>query len=116
MSDIVSRTASSPMSSFAHPLGLVTAVSTSDFVAFLKLAKLALVPSDPDAVIVVKENLCDDDPKDGERGSVVFDDEDSSLTRSDKAFKYAFREAGLTIVREEIQARCATSRASRVQS
>lgn len=79
------------------------AVSTPDLISFLKLAKLSLLPSDPDAVIIVKENLCEDDPKDGVRGSVVFDDDDSSLTRSDKAFKYAFKEAGLTIVREEIQ-------------
>lgn len=55
------------------------AVSTDDLIVFLKTSKAALASSD--SVLVVKENLCPDLPADGVKGSVVFDDEDSSLTR-----------------------------------
>lgn len=54
-------------------------MSTPDLIEFLKASKAALVS--PDAVLVVKENLCPDLAEDGEKGSSVFDDEDSSLTR-----------------------------------
>lgn len=112
-------------------------LSTLDLIAFFKKAKLAL-NTEPDSLIVVKENLCPDEPKDGVQGSVVFDEDDSSLTRcvaspflpvfflpsrslgslsafvlleprvlrrSDLAWKYAFKQAGLTLIREEVQVR-----------
>ncbi|EIN07311.1 methyltransferase domain-containing protein [Punctularia strigosozonata HHB-11173 SS5] len=60
--------------------------------------------------IVVKENLCRDFGEDGveaesgKRGPrTVFDEEDSSLTRSDLAWKAVFSAAGLTVVREQLQ-------------
>lgn len=57
-------------------------VSTKDLITFFKAAKAALLPKETDAVIVVKENICPDLDEDGMKGSSVFDDEDSSLTRS----------------------------------
>jgi len=55
----------------------------------------------PQSLIMVKENICSDH----EDGSpqVVFDDEDSSLTRSDKAWKVIFKQAGLRLIREKVQ-------------
>jgi len=50
---------------------------------------------------VVKENLC----QDLQTGAAhtVFDKEDSSLTRSDRAWKNIFDQAGLKLVREQVQ-------------
>jgi len=52
-------------------------------------------------LIMVKENICSD----YEDGSpqTVFDDEDSSLTRSDNAWKAIFKQAGLRLIREKVQ-------------
>lgn len=69
-----------------------------DLVDFLRRSKKAL--RNKDALIIVKENLCSE--KDG-TPRTVFDDDDSSLTRSDLAFKKLFRNADLTIVRELVQ-------------
>lgn len=33
----------------------------------------------------------------------MFDEDDSSLTRSDLAWKVAFKQAGLKLIREEVQ-------------
>ncbi|KAF9053741.1 methyltransferase domain-containing protein [Hymenopellis radicata] len=53
------------------------------------------------SLIVVKENVCtntiDGQPK------LVFDEEDSSFTRSDLAWKRVFRQAGLKLVKEKTQ-------------
>ncbi|KAI0831340.1 AdoMet dependent proline di-methyltransferase-domain-containing protein [Trametes gibbosa] len=74
------------------------ALSDPDLVAFFVRCKAAL--RDPArGLVVVKENLCSDDG--GPRA--VFDESDSSLTRSDLAWKEAFAEAGLQIVHEQIQ-------------
>ncbi|KAI0664770.1 DUF858-domain-containing protein [Cubamyces menziesii] len=74
------------------------AMSDPDLVAFFRRSKAAL--RDPArGFIIVKENLC------SEKGEprVVFDESDSSLTRSDLAWKQAFAEAGLRVVHEQIQ-------------
>ncbi|KAJ4357527.1 uncharacterized protein N0V89_002103 [Didymosphaeria variabile] len=48
--------------------------------------------------IVVKENLSTDF-----RGKDIYDEEDSSVTRSDEKFRRLFKEAGLKIVATELQ-------------
>ncbi|KIP09529.1 hypothetical protein PHLGIDRAFT_102746 [Phlebiopsis gigantea 11061_1 CR5-6] len=75
-------------------------LSDADLVAFFRRCKLALRNAE-NSVIVVKENLCED----GVDGSArtVFDESDSSLTRSDKAWKKAFTRAGLTLIYEQVQ-------------
>jgi len=75
-------------------------LSDLDLVAFLQRCKAAL--RDPTrSLIVVKENLC----KDAGNGKArtVFDEQDSTLTRSDKAWKKIFRNAGLRLVKEQVQ-------------
>ncbi|CAE6414457.1 unnamed protein product [Rhizoctonia solani] len=78
-----------------------------DLVKFLKQAKVALrEPVDPEyprgaGVIVVKENTIEDGPN-GEPVSVYAED-DSSVTRSDAAWKSVFKEAGLLLIKEEVQ-------------
>ncbi|KAG6898375.1 hypothetical protein C0992_009050 [Termitomyces sp. T32_za158] len=77
-------------------------LSDPDLVAFLRRSHAALREKEKGkSVIVVKENLC----KDKEDGSActVFDDQDSSLTRSDMAWKNIFKEAGLRLVMEKVQ-------------
>ncbi|KAJ7219331.1 alpha-N-methyltransferase NTM1 [Mycena pura] len=71
-----------------------------DLVAFLRRSRAALREKDR-SLIVVKENLCSDGPDGSE--CVIFDEQDSSLTRSDKAWKIAFQEAGLNLVHEQVQ-------------
>ncbi|KAG0707701.1 alpha-N-methyltransferase NTM1 [Suillus ampliporus] len=69
-----------------------------DLVDFLQRSKKAL--RDVKSLIVVKENLCreqEDEP------TTVFDDQDSTFTRSDLAFKKIFQAAGLKIIQETIQ-------------
>ena len=51
-----------------------------------------------EAWIVVKENMSTEF-----RGRDVFDEEDSSVTRSDEKFRQLFKEAGLKIVATELQ-------------
>ncbi|WWD17619.1 hypothetical protein CI109_102060 [Kwoniella shandongensis] len=71
-----------------------------DLVAFLKKAQAALRQSQ-DSYIFVKENCCDDAP--GGEAQEFLDEEDSSLTRSSARWLECFKEAGLEVVREEIQ-------------
>ncbi|KAI0374926.1 DUF858-domain-containing protein [Pilatotrama ljubarskyi] len=74
------------------------ALSDPDLVAFFRRSKAAL--RDPArGLIVVKENLC------SEKGEprAVFDSSDSSLTRSDLAWKKAFADAGLRVIHEQVQ-------------
>ncbi|OCH94932.1 methyltransferase domain-containing protein [Obba rivulosa] len=74
-------------------------LSDPDLVTFFKRCRLAL--RDPRrSVIVVKENLCSE--VDGEPRA-VFDETDSSLTRSDLVWKKAFSEAGLHLIHEQVQ-------------
>ncbi|KAE8183013.1 hypothetical protein CF335_g8451 [Tilletia laevis] len=52
-------------------------------------------------IIVVKENICQEDEDGNER--VIWDDEDHSITRSRKAYERLFEEAGMKIVKSEVQ-------------
>ncbi|KAG6917981.1 hypothetical protein DXG01_017165, partial [Tephrocybe rancida] len=77
-------------------------LSDQDLVAFLQRSHVALREKEKGkSLIVVKENLCQD-MKDGS-ACTVFDEEDSSLTRSDMAWKTIFKQAGLRLVMEQVQ-------------
>ncbi|TKA56274.1 hypothetical protein B0A53_01566 [Rhodotorula sp. CCFEE 5036] len=77
-------------------------LSDDELVAFLKRSRAAL-RQQPNAggacegYILLKENVCKDET---ER---LFDDDDSSYTRSDKVFREIFERAGLTLYRREVQ-------------
>ena len=93
-------------------------LSNPDLVLFLTRAKKAL--RDPESVIVVKENVCAE-IEGSANGGVVFDDQDSSLTRyvedttyptevalmrlksSNRTFKELFTEADLSLYLEKTQ-------------
>ncbi|KAG1878040.1 alpha-N-methyltransferase NTM1 [Suillus subalutaceus] len=68
-----------------------------DLVQFLQRSRKAL--RDARSLIVVKENIC----REQSEPVTVFDEQDSSFTRSDLAFKNVFRDAGLKIIQEKIQ-------------
>ncbi|KAG9318896.1 N2,N2-dimethylguanosine tRNA methyltransferase-domain-containing protein [Chiua virens] len=72
-------------------------LNDEDLVVFLKRSTAALRNSR--SLIVVKENLCSEKkvPR------TVFDEEDSSWTRSDLAFKKIFEDVGLQIIRQKVQ-------------
>ncbi|GAA5925805.1 hypothetical protein JCM1841_006321 [Sporobolomyces salmonicolor] len=73
-------------------------------VEFLKRSRRALRTSRDGKVegfIIVKENTCKD--TDGAGAGRLFDDSDSSITRSDKAFRDVFKQAGLKLLRREVQ-------------
>ncbi|KAG8988739.1 hypothetical protein FRB93_003981 [Tulasnella sp. JGI-2019a] len=82
-------------------------LSDADLVLFFQRAQRSLrkSPLKNDAkdsgYIVVKENV-DRDAPDG-KPAVVFDEEDSSVTRSNSKWLEIFRDAGLTLVREKVQ-------------
>ncbi|KAF8651419.1 hypothetical protein AX16_004722 [Volvariella volvacea WC 439] len=77
-------------------------LSDKDLVEFFKRCYAALRDKEKGrSLIVVKENLCVD-TEDG-RPDAVFDEQDSSLTRSDLAWKALFKQAGLTLVAEKVQ-------------
>ncbi|SJX61911.1 related to TAE1-AdoMet-dependent proline methyltransferase [Sporisorium reilianum f. sp. reilianum] len=73
-------------------------LSDKDLIAFLKRSKAALKQG---GIIGVKENVCTEEADGTER--VWYDDEDHSITRSTKAYERVFKEAGLDIVKCEIQ-------------
>ncbi|KIK08310.1 hypothetical protein K443DRAFT_85765 [Laccaria amethystina LaAM-08-1] len=72
-----------------------------DLVAFFRRSHNALRDKAGKSLIVVKENICWD-REDG-TGESIFDEQDSSLTRSDLAWKDIFKQAGLKLVREKVQ-------------
>ncbi|KPV75776.1 uncharacterized protein RHOBADRAFT_48304 [Rhodotorula graminis WP1] len=80
-------------------------LSDDELVSFLQRARAALRTSRTDGscegFIIVKENVCSDSAADG--AGRLFDDDDSSITRSDRAFRDVFERAGLEIVRREVQ-------------
>lgn len=77
-------------------------LSDKDLIAFLKRARAALKDTtDEQGVIVVKENVCQEEVDGSER--VWYDDEDHSITRSTQAYERVFREAGLQVVRCDVQ-------------
>jgi len=69
-------------------------LTDAQMVAYLERCKRALNPDG--GVIVVKENL-------STGGSDLFDDVDSSVTREDGKFRVLFEQAGLRIVKMELQ-------------
>ncbi|KAF8625782.1 hypothetical protein AX15_005172 [Amanita polypyramis BW_CC] len=78
-------------------------LSDPDLVAFLRRSHVALRRDGQNnqGLIVVKENLCSDNEDGSAR--TVFDEQDSSVTRSDMAWKQLFKLAGLGIVKEQVQ-------------
>ncbi|KAL2752866.1 hypothetical protein ACRALDRAFT_1065874 [Sodiomyces alcalophilus JCM 7366] len=70
-------------------------LTDEQLVAYLRRCKGALRPGG-EAVIVIKENMSTS------RGD-IFDEVDSSVTRIDKKFRDLFEEAGLELVRTELQ-------------
>ncbi|ODN90237.1 hypothetical protein L198_06255 [Cryptococcus wingfieldii CBS 7118] len=70
-----------------------------DLVSFLQRSRAAL--RSPDSYIFVKENCCDEGAN-GEPQEFM-DEEDSSLTRSSGKWVEAFKDAGLRVVKEEVQ-------------
>ncbi|GAA6004969.1 N-terminal protein methyltransferase [Rhodotorula paludigena] len=79
-------------------------LSDEQLVAFLQRSRAALrtaADGTCEGYIVVKENVCSDDAGDG--AGRLFDEDDSSITRSDKAFREVFEKAGLTLLRREVQ-------------
>ncbi|KAI0933087.1 hypothetical protein AcV7_004666 [Taiwanofungus camphoratus] len=75
-------------------------LSDSDLVAFLKCSRKSLRDRHT-SLIVAKENLCSDTAEGEPR--TVLDETDSSVTRSDLAWKKVFKDAGLQLVHEQIQ-------------
>ncbi|KAF4615439.1 hypothetical protein D9613_003096 [Agrocybe pediades] len=75
-------------------------LSDIDLVSFLKRSHDSL-KKHPRALIVVKENICSD--TDDGKPQEIFDDQDSSLTRSDLAWKTIFQQVGLKLIREQVQ-------------
>ncbi|KEY64632.1 hypothetical protein S7711_02836 [Stachybotrys chartarum IBT 7711] len=69
-------------------------LNNQQLVQYLKVCKTVLRPDS--GIIVVKENLstCDGD---------LFDETDSSMTRRDESFRALFEEAGLRLVKTELQ-------------
>ncbi|TFK42535.1 alpha-N-methyltransferase NTM1 [Crucibulum laeve] len=77
-------------------------LSDPDLVTFLTRSHAALREKEKGrSLIVVKENLCSD--KDDGTADTIFDVQDSSLTRSDLAWKNIFKEAGLKLVDQKVQ-------------
>ncbi|KAL6908724.1 alpha-N-methyltransferase NTM1 [Trichoderma evansii] len=68
-------------------------LTDSQLVEYLKRCQVAL---NPGAMIVLKENL-------STSGRDVFDELDSSVTREDVKFRRIFEEAGLQLVKSELQ-------------
>ncbi|GJJ12108.1 hypothetical protein Clacol_006349 [Clathrus columnatus] len=75
-------------------------LSDLELIGFFQRAKKAL-RSPSESLIIVKENVCHDLADNTPQ--VIFDQQDSSLTRSDAAWLRCFNESGLTIVCEETQ-------------
>ena len=64
-------------------------LSDADFIDLLKRAKVK-----KDGFIVVKENNCSK--------GFHWDDQDSSITRSDKYFRWIFQQAGMEVVNSKV--------------
>ncbi|KAF5330898.1 hypothetical protein D9619_005631 [Psilocybe cf. subviscida] len=75
-------------------------LSDSDLILFLQRS-LESLNDHARSLIVVKENVCSDGPQ-GEPVE-MFDEEDSSLTRSDAAWKLVFKRAGLDLIKDQVQ-------------
>ncbi|RPB28685.1 hypothetical protein L211DRAFT_818549 [Terfezia boudieri ATCC MYA-4762] len=66
----------------------------ADLVAYLRRCAAGI--SAPNGFIIVKENIASG-------AEDIFDDQDNSVTRTEAKFKKLFKEAGLVVVKEEIQ-------------
>ena len=81
-------------------------LTDAQLVSYLERCATYLQTSPP-GLIVVKENLTGPQPNTagdvGDDNDDVYDELDSSVTRSERKFKRIFGEAGLRIVREEVQ-------------
>ena len=75
-------------------------LTDAQLVAYLRRCAGAI--KKPDGWIVVKENI-NKDVQDGGTGKDLFDDIDSSVTRTDGKFLSIFKEAGLNILSKETQ-------------
>ncbi|KAJ4286784.1 hypothetical protein N0V90_013036 [Kalmusia sp. IMI 367209] len=74
-------------------------LTDAQLVAYFKRCKDGLVKEEGrESWIVVKENMSTDFMK-----KDIYDEEDSSVTRSDEKFRQLFKEAGLKIVATELQ-------------
>lgn len=67
-------------------------LSDADLIAYLKRCKCALATK---GLVFVKENVA--------QGEDIFDEQDSSWTRSEASFLKIFKEAGLTVVKSSVQ-------------
>ncbi|KAM0753902.1 hypothetical protein T439DRAFT_322787 [Meredithblackwellia eburnea MCA 4105] len=78
-------------------------LSNQQLVDFLKRAQKSLRRSEfgLEGYICLKENVCRDETAEGT--GMLFDEDDSSFTRSDKVFRQVFADAGLTLIRREVQ-------------
>ncbi|UZJ56579.1 hypothetical protein CBS101457_005899 [Exobasidium rhododendri] len=91
-------------------------LSDKDLVSFLKKSKACLVEADStistksqkkgavldgSGIIVVKENVLRDESDGTEK--VWYDDEDHSITRTSNAYERVFAEAGLLVVKTQLQ-------------
>jgi protein N-terminal methyltransferase len=88
-------------------------LSDKDLIAFLIRAKASLLqPREPHSetstailngagIIVVKENVLRDEADGSEK--VWYDDEDHSITRTSNAYERVFRQAGLVVIRTQLQ-------------
>ncbi|QRV85946.1 AdoMet-dependent proline di-methyltransferase [Ceratobasidium sp. AG-Ba] len=82
-------------------------LTDDDLISFFKRSQAVLrEPEDPQrpqgaGVIIVKENTTEDD--EGGDPVTVYADDDSSVTRSDAAWKLVFKRAGLMLMKEEVQ-------------
>ncbi|CUM65690.1 uncharacterized protein PRCAT00003338001 [Priceomyces carsonii] len=63
-----------------------------EFIEFLKRCKNALMEN---GTIIVKENIAPEED--------IFDETDSSVTRSDEKFRFLFKEAGLKLIASDLQ-------------
>lgn len=86
-----------PLTSHAnllHSQWCVGHLRDADLVAYLRRCAAGI--SAPNGLIIVKENLASG-------AEDIFDDQDSSVTRTEVKFKRLFKEAGLVVMKEEIQ-------------
>ncbi|KAG8771948.1 hypothetical protein FRC20_004234 [Serendipita sp. 405] len=73
-------------------------LSDRQVIKFLRQAKESLRTG---GIIMVKENCCSEEmPGEPE---AIYDSDDSSITRSDSGWKQLFGQAGVTLVKEEVQ-------------
>lgn len=77
-------------------------LTDTQLIAYLRRCAAGLITSSssgkPEAWIIVKENVASDST-----GMDIYDDEDSSVTRTEEKWLYCFKEAGLRVVSTEVQ-------------